>query len=275
MVESRPVILALGGGGARGLAHVGVLQALEGAGLRVSGIAGTSMGGLIGSLYAACIPLDEIEAAILRLANPREMMRLVDVGLGSYGISVKGVRIYDLLAEMLGAQMTFDDLCMPFATVAIDLNTGREVVLREGRVADAVRATISIPGVFEPVSSETVRLVDGGALNNLPVDVARGLGDDPVVAVDVMPQFRRNTAGVQPEVLPLELSRLPKVLKDTVATQTIMISEMTAMRLDAHPADRIIAPELPRDVSVLVGFHRAGEIIEAGRRSAELALQGW
>jgi NTE family protein len=203
------------------------------------------------------------------------MMRLVDLGLGSYGLSVKGVRIYDLLAEMLGAQMTFNELCMPFAVVSIDLESGREVVLNEGLVAEAVRATISIPGVFEPVTRGTMRLVDGGPLNNLPVDVARGLGDDPVVAVDVMPQFRRNTLGAQPVVQPLELSRLPKVLMDTVATQTIMMSEMTAMRLDANPPDRMIAPELPVDVSVLVGFHRAREIIEAGRRSAELALQSW
>jgi NTE family protein len=275
VIDSGSVILALGGGGARGLAHVGVLQAIERAGLEVSGIAGTSMGGLIGSLRAACIAPDEIEAAILRLATPREMMRLVDLGLGSYGLSVKGVKIYDLLAEMLGAQMTFDDLCMPFAVTSIDLNSGREVVLRDGLVAEAVRSTISIPGVFEPVSRGAMRLVDGGPLNNLPVDVARTLGDDPVVAVDVMPQFRRNTVGEQPIVLPLELTHLPNLLKDTVATQNIMVSEMTAMRLDAHPPERLVTPELPADVSVLVGFHRAEEIIEAGRRSAELTLAEW
>jgi NTE family protein len=273
MNDTGPVILALGGGGARGLAHVGVLQALETAGVRVAAVAGTSMGGMLGALYAAGVAVEEIEAAILRLAKPGEMLRLVDLGLGASGISVKGVRICELLTEMIGAELGFEELRMPCAVVAVDVISGREVVLDRGPVAQAVRATISIPGVFEPVTSGSMRLVDGGILNNLPVDVARTLGGDPVVAVDVMPQFRRNRPGQEPVVPGLELSSIPKVLKDTAHVHMVMVSEMTAMRLDLSPADRMIAPDLPVDVSILTGFRRAGEIIEAGRHAAERALR--
>ena len=120
---------------------------------------------------------------------------MLDISLSQSGL-LKGSRIYDLMANTLGPTRTFADLHLPFAAVAVDVNTGREVILRDGLLVDAIRATISVPGVFVPVTLGPYRLVDGGVLNNVPVDVARQLGADVVIAVDVLPSFGENEPGL-------------------------------------------------------------------------------
>ena len=176
------IALALGGGGARGFAHIGVLQVLEENGLLLAAIAGTSMGGLLGALYAAGVPLAEIERESLRLAKPKELLKLFDLGATSAGLSVQGRRVYELLLKLFGGDREMEALAIPLALTATDLDSGREIVLRQGSLASAVRATISIPGIFQPVPSEGMRLVDGGVLDNVPSAVAGGLSRRPVVA---------------------------------------------------------------------------------------------
>lgn len=267
------ISLALGGGGARGLAHVGVLKVLRREAIPVQAIAGTSMGAIIGGTYAAGVPVEQIEAFALRVQRRRDQIRLVDLKLSVSGSGLlRGTRIYRLLADMLGEQSTFDQLLIPFAVVATDLLTGREVVLQEGRLVEAVRATMSVPGVFEPVARGDLLLADGGVLNNLPVDVARRIGPGPVVAVDVLPNFPRNQAGQPPVVPPLRASLLPGSVQDLLHAYLIMIAQLTEYRLLYCPADVVIRPELPLAVGLLNGFERVAELIAAGEAAAQAAL---
>jgi NTE family protein len=263
--------LVLGGGGARGLAHIGVLKVLTRAGIQVDVLAGTSMGGLIAAMYAAGLTPEQIETEALRLGTRREQMRLVDLKPSMRGL-VKGGRIYDLLAGAIGPEATFADLHLPVALAAVDLQTGREVTFKEGKVVDAVRATISIPGVFIPVEQESYTLVDGGILNNVPVNLARELGADVIVAVDVLPSFHQNQPGQTPVVVPFNPPRLPKALVDLVNIVYIMISAMTEYQLKLSTPDLVIRPELPPDMDIIFGFNRPADAIRAGEQAAENAL---
>ena len=226
--QRRPTIgLVLGGGGARGLAHVGVLRVLQQQAIPIDYIAGTSMGGLIGALYAAGLPLAVVEEEITKLSRLSEQIRLVDWNISAAGLSVRGRRIYNFMADLLGEDLTFADLRLPLAMVATDIRYGREVVLQGGLVIDAVRASISIPGVFEPVELGDYRLVDGGVLDNVPVDVARGMGAERTIAVDVLRSFGHNAPGVEPEEVGLALRFAPLNLNETYNVLMIMIAALT------------------------------------------------
>lgn len=264
--------LALGGGGARGLAHIGLLRVLQRERIPISFIAGTSMGGLVGALYAAGLPLTEVESEVRRFSRIGEQLRLIDISVTGAGLSIRGRRIYHFLADLLGESLTFVDLNLPLAMVAVDILTGRDVVLQGGIVIDSVRSTISVPGVFMPVDLGPYRLVDGGVLNNVPVDVARTLGDAPIVAVDVLPSFSQNWPGETAVVSGLQLSIGPAFLKETYNVLMIMIAALTHERLQLQPPDLLVRPLLPPDITLLVGFSRADEIIDAGELAAEAAL---
>lgn len=274
MTEKRSpgLVLALGGGGARGIAHVGVLQILEEEGIPVRAIAGTSMGGLLGALHASGQDATLIADEVRRFSRPKEVLRLIDVGFTSTGISVRGARLYELLTEQLEGAMDFEGLRCPLALVAVDLDSGREITLADGSVPMAVRATVSVPGVFEPVAYRGMRLVDGGILNNVPVDVARGLDPRPVVAVDVIPPFPENEAGREPEHPALVARRVPRFINDASHVRLIMIAHITAQRLAANPPDLLLRPKLPKQITVLAGFNRTEALIEAGRAAASAQL---
>ncbi len=263
--------LALGGGGARGLAHIGILKVLAREGIPIDVITGTSMGGIVGSLYAAGKSTEEIEAEALKRGDIGQIYKLIDLRFMGAGL-LKGNRIKKLLAEMLGAETTFADLRLPFAVVTVDYNSGREVVLKEGSVVEAVRATMSVPGIFEPVKLEGYQLVDGGVLDNVPVDVARELGAEKVIAVDVLPNFRLNEPGKEPVVPPLKPRRVTKEYRQLWHVELIMIAAITDLRLQAARPDVVIRPDLPVDMDLLVSFDRPQEAIEIGERAAEAAL---
>ena len=271
--EQRPTIgLVLGGGGARGLAHVGVLRVLQQHAIPIDYIAGTSMGGLVGALYAAGLPLSVVEEEITKLSRLSEQIRLVDVSITAAGLSVRGRRIYNFMADLLGEDLTFADLRLPLAMVATDIRTGREVILQGGLVIDAVRASISIPGVFEPVELGDYRLVDGGVLDNVPVDVARGMGAERTIAVDVLPSFSRNVPGVEPVEAGLQLPFAPLYLNETYNVLMIMIAALTESRLREYPPDLLLRPIMPEGITLLSGFNRATDIIAAGEAAAVAAL---
>lgn len=263
--------LALGGGGARGLAHIGILKVLSREGIKIDSIVGTSMGGLIGALFAAGLSPDEIEEIAVKRSASREMLRLVDLKLSMRGL-VKGGRISKFLAEVIGPELTFEDLHLPVAMVSVDVNTGREMIITEGKVVDAVRATISVPGVFVPVEIGPYKLVDGGVLNNVPVDVVRKMGADRVIAVDVLPHFPLNQPGEPPVVTPLNPARVPTAAKEIAHILLIMISAMTAANLDTNQPDLIIRPTLPEDMDILLSFDRPAVAIKAGEEAAVAAL---
>jgi NTE family protein len=175
------VALALGGGGMRGLAHIGILKVLEREGIRVAAVAGTSIGGIIGAAYAAGYGPDQI-ANLASSASVRELLRARPEGPALMGISGISEWLIGILEER-----TFADLRMPFAVTAADLNSGKEIVIKEGNVARAVLATIALPGIFPPQIMGEHRLIDGGTLDPVPVRPARALAGAPVVAAVLSP----------------------------------------------------------------------------------------
>ncbi|MFN2124575.1 MAG: patatin-like phospholipase family protein [Candidatus Promineifilaceae bacterium] len=269
--STKRIGLVLGGGGMRGLAHIGVLKALEEAGIKIDMLAGTSMGGVIGSLYAAGLSVAEIETKVLELTTSASIRRLLDIHLNYRGF-VRGERIYNLIADTIGPDITFADLDLPLKMVATDVVTGCEVILDQGKVVDAVRATISIPFVFKPVEQANMTLVDGGILNNVPTDVARKMGADIVIAVDVMPDFSLNTPGQTLIEQPIDPPSLPNFLQETFHVVYIMISAMTRLKLEAYPPDILLRPAIAPEIDLLLGYDRAEEVITAGEQAALQAM---
>src|SRR5258706_4246229 len=212
--SSRPKIgLALGGGGARGCAHIGVIRTLNELHIPIDYIAGTSMGAVVGGLYASGMTADEIEKAVLQadwsdVLNDRTAYRdlsfrrkeddnryltALHAGLKSRRVVFPaGLRSGQKLRSLMQAYLLpaatvhdFSRLPIPFRAVATDIETGRAVVLDHGDLAEAIRASIAIPGYFSPVEIEGQLLVDGGLADNMPVDIVRSMGADIVIAVDV------------------------------------------------------------------------------------------
>lgn len=177
--------LALSGGAVRGAAHVGALMAIENAGLTPYCIAGSSIGALIGALYAAGHSAGALAQRFAELG----WTSLLGPSLPRKLSLFDAVPMERLLRDHFGLT-TFAALRIPFAAVACDISAGHEIVLREGDLVDAVRASTALPGVFPPIELEGRVLVDGGIVNNLPVDVARAMGADFVLAVDLLPPWR-------------------------------------------------------------------------------------
>jgi NTE family protein len=270
--SNRPKIgLALGGGGARGLAHIGVLKVFETEGIPIDCLAGTSMGGLIAAMYAAGFTVPKLIAEALKLADMRNLIKLVDLSVARKGL-IEGNSVRALMASLLGDDHTFDSLSHPLAVVAVDLITGKEVVIREGKLLQAVYATISVPGLFTPQVIGNYQLIDGGTLNNVPTDVARSLGADIVIAVDVQINPRIDPPWEESPEKNLFHFSLPDFFWDFYRSELIMIAELTQQRQAHDKPDLYIKAPIPHDITMFLGFPRAIEIIEAGERGAREAL---
>ena len=262
--------LALSGGGARGLAHIGVLKVLERENIPIHCLAGTSAGGLVGAAYAAGMSVPELEAEALEMSKLRNLVKLMDRSLPHMGL-LAGQKVLDYLAEHIGYK-DFAELRMPLALVAVDLESGNEVILDSGSVIEAVRATISFPGVFAPCEMAERLLVDGGLLDNLPTDVANKMGAEVVIAVDV--------SGGQEDIEGLfEVARRWRLgwpMRSTTGVLTrclgIMVSQIRANKFAAAPPDLLIQPEIGREIGVFSGFAHAAEAIAAGEQAAAAAL---
>jgi NTE family protein len=248
-VGSKRVGLALSGGAALGAAHIGVLQVLEEHGIRAACVAGTSAGAAVGALYCAGVPVPRIKELALDL----QWSKVGKVVLPRKGF-LDGSRLEEYLIKLLG-DLTFEQLPIPFAAVAADILTDRLMVLREGRLAPAVRASCALPGVFTPVEYQDSVLVDGGIINNLPVSAVWDLGAEYVIAVDLS--------------APLVGSR--KVPSTTL--ELLFFSLGTLVRntsREAELADVVILPEVggfsPADLSHIPA------IIERGRAAAEVQM---
>lgn len=186
-LRRKPVVgLALGSGSARGWAHFGVLHALREAGVSPDIICGTSIGSLVGATYAAG-EMDAFESWVLGLGK-RKVFGFMDFNLG--GGLLKGEKIIEFWRENF-VQETMEELGAPFGCVATDLQTGAEVWLRKGSIAEAVRASIALPGLFTPSMRNGRLLVDGGLVNPVPVSLARAMGADIVIAVDLNADIMR------------------------------------------------------------------------------------
>lgn len=179
--DSKRVALVLGGGGARGLAHIGAIEELEAQGYRIRSIAGCSMGALVGGMYAAG-RLAEFKEW-MQTVDRRKILSLIDLSL-SISYLVKGERVIDALKEIV-PDVNIEDLPIQYQAVATDWENGREVVFRSGSLYDAIRASISIPLFFSPVRRDGMILVDGGVLNPLPLKQGSEMEGELLVAVNV------------------------------------------------------------------------------------------
>jgi NTE family protein len=276
MQDSHRLGLALGGGGGKGAAHIGVLHALGVLGVPIDVVAGTSIGGIVAALYGAGYDPFEIEQWFLK-ATARRILERDPTSSGLLGTR----RIELLLREAIGDR-TFADTRVPLAMVAVDIGTAEEVILREGSLVEAVLATIAVPGVFPPHTRGDRVLVDGGVLNNVPVDVARGLAGR-VIAVDlgmIAPTFV-----VQPPVEELSVIWSPRRwlprTQITIAERalSIMMAQLTEHRLKLHPPDVLLRPSvgtvLPFDFSRTIEGRLLGERAVFEQRAAIESLKRW
>lgn len=271
---SRAITLALGGGGVKGNAHLGVLRVLENNGFEVAGIAGTSAGGLWGGLYAAGLSVDQILDHAINLDYHEAYRRLPEDEPSWMGVA--GLR--QLLHKLLG-ERTFDELRFPFAVTAVDLDTAELVTIRSGKVIDAILATIAVPGVFPPAHHEGRLLVDGGVLAPVPVSLARSLAPDlPVAAVVLSPPIAHWSSASKPRLmnslpfLARYLARLRIAQALNVFLRAIDISgaQLTELLLALEKPEVVIRPAVG-DIGLLDPVD-ASMVAELGERAALEAL---
>ncbi len=260
----RKLGLALGGGGARGLAHIGLLKVLEKAGIQVSYIAGTSMGSIVAAAYAAGISPAQMEQDALNLSKKRNLVRMADFGQLSRGL-LQGRRVRKLLVEQWGLEKTFDQLSLPVAAVATHLKGQHSVVLRSGSVVDAVMASSAFPSVFPPVEINGDLLCDGFIFNNVPADIVREMGAEVVVAVDVLSLRAAGDEAPDP-------GRANESSQGLYQAILMMVEAITSDNLRSTKADLVLRPVIPAGLTIFLGFTRAAEAIAAGERAAEAAL---
>jgi len=288
--------LALASGGARGSAHTGVLKVLEAEGIPISAVAGSSIGAVVGGAYAAGISVERIEKEWLETDLPKVVRSFLPT-FPRAGLS-SGSEFRNYLQHLLG-DVHFDELSIPFAAVGCDIDTGEGVILDRGPVADAIRASASIPGLFHPVRLGGRLLVDGGLVEPLPVRLCRDLGADLVIGVDIVPApypstpdrrrlWERLGEGLRegvtnqawvPGSLTEFLDNMVKTLSSeerplpgvySIINQAVAIfqQEILHLKLTLWPADLIIHPDLPRGLN----YFRAAEGIRAGEQAMEESL---
>ena len=270
---ARPRVgLALGGGGVRGFAHIGVLKTLVRAGVPVDMVAGTSVGGIVGAPLAAGHSIEEIEIELLRLTQIRSMVRLIDLRPNRRGL-IQQENVHQYFAEQLGADLRFSDLPIPLALIAADIQNGKEIVLTQGSVIDAICATMAVPGVIAPMKIDGRKLVDGGILNNVPADVARSMGADVVIAVDVAAArlITDPDTGLSAEEV-IKSPVLPRFALEMWRAQAIMMQEIVRLKLNIARPDILLSPSVPPEIGMFNGMGRAAELIAIGERAAEAAL---
>ncbi|MEY9185835.1 NTE family protein [Bradyrhizobium sp. USDA 326] len=295
----RPVIgLALGGGAARGFAHIGIIKTLLANGIVPDVVVGTSIGAVVGGLYAAG-QLDTLEEWGRSLQGMRNILGYLDIRLNGSGL-IGGEKLATRLEEACG-QIQIEDLPIKFAAVATEVRTGHEIWLTRGRVVNAMRASYALPGIFAPVLIGDRWLVDGALVNPVPVSAARALGAEIVIAANLSSDiFTHSTTIYSHGAMPEEVApvagetavkrRFPRLFspEKTVKREffggggrpgissvmvdafNIMQDRITRARLAGDPPDMLITPRVGQ-----IGwfdFHRADDLIAFGTRAAERAL---
>ncbi|HEX4928791.1 MAG TPA: patatin-like phospholipase RssA [Burkholderiales bacterium] len=278
--------LALGSGSARGWAHIGAIRALEERGVKADFVCGTSIGALVGAVYASG-QLDVLERWVGSLAWST-VVRLMD--LTWKGGLIRGQRLFSLFRSIF-QDREFSDLDMRFGCIATELSSGREIWIQRGKLLDAVRASIAMPGLLTPVVREGSVLVDGGLVNPVPVSMCRAFGAEIVIAVDLswgkLGAYRNLGRDVPPVETPGWLERLrpgwlaarsspgegpsiPSIFEVFTTALDIVEQRVARSRLAGEPADVLITPLLP-DFGTME-YHRAGEAIAEGRSAVERML---
>ncbi len=300
--------LALGGGAARGWAHIGVMRALTEAGIEISCIAGTSIGSIVG----AAIALGKLKVLedFARQLDLRQIFSFLDVVYPRTGL-IDGEKVTDFFRDHI-ENIDIEEIPIPYCAIATNLSTGNECVLNQGDLIEAIRSSISVPGIFTPVKRNDGFLVDGGLVNPVPVNAVRNLGADYVIAVDLNHDVAGNLGPRSAQVgkPPLEevpdpphfqkwplIQELDKRLKELTSTPveqvrrwllkdpapnifevlttsiTIMESQITAVNLTMNPPDLLIQPKLGH--IRFMDFHKAEAAISEGCRETREKLKHW
>ncbi len=249
-LKPRHIGLALSGGAFHGAAHVGVLQVFEREGISASIVAGTSVGAIIGATYAAGVSADKMAEMFTHLNWPNLIKVTWKNTLGLFDTEPMEGFISDLIADS-----NFCDLSRKFAAVSCNLLTGERVVIKEGPVAPAVRASAAFPGIFSPINMDNRLLVDGGIVDNMPVNVAREMGADYVIAVDLS--------------APVVLTKTPENPIDLLFAVINLMHSRAALP-DPRQIDCLIKPDV-EEFSAW-GFSDIDEMISRGRIAAEKVM---
>ena len=265
---TKKVGLVLGGGGARGLSHIGVAKILNEYGVQISELAGCSMGALIASAMAIGLPIEEIERIARRFNSKREIIKLLDRTPSRRGL-LAGKSIRKYLSNFINPEYQIENTLIPLTLNAVDLITGEEVALTHRNLLEGIMASTAIPGVFPPVETGPYRLVDGGVLNDVPVKYLRKSSVDILIAGDVH-QYTLDEQPKPPTQLPYEHIPLPipALVQNFYRVEMIMTSALISRNLQDYPPDILVTPTIPGDITALFGFNRVDEIIRAG----ELAM---
>lgn len=300
--SSPKIGLALGSGSARGWSHIGVLEALLEEGIRPNIVCGCSMGAFVGSAYVAD-KLDYLKEWSLDLTRTK-LIKLMDLSIASGGL-IKGDLITDFLREIHGDK-DITEYSTPFAAVSTELLSGREIWLQEGPMHQAVRASISLPGIFTPAKVGGVWLMDGGLVNPVPVSLCRALGADIIIAVNLnndlvgrrvitqeMESSLKSSSKLSSDLLDKLPDQIPKVIKENLSkiieninkttsdntpgyfdvlfnSLNIMQDRITRSRLAGEPPHVMLLPRLSN--FNLMDFHRAEEAIKEGRACVQESL---
>lgn len=251
-MQRKTVGVALGGGGARGFCHIGVLQVLEENGIPVDFISGCSMGAIVGGCYCAGVSLERLTAVAQKLTQ--RVVLDINISKKRYGI-VRGTRAIKTIQPLVGS-MTIEECKIPFRATATDVRSGTLKVFENGKLIDAMRASMSIPGAFHAVEMENEILVDGGVLERIPIDSCRAMGADVVIAVDAL--------GGAPSTDFVPDGMLSIVERSCQLMDWLMCSE------NVKKADLLIAPDQGNRSTYR--FKNNSYSIECGRIAAEQLL---
>lgn len=279
-MKKKKVSLILGSGGARGYAHIGVIEELERHGFEIVSISGASMGALVGGLYA-CGKLDAYKEWVCSL-DALDVASLVDISFIKEGGLIEGEKVFEKIAKITG-DVKIEELPVKFTAVATDIARKKEVWFQHGDLLEAIRASVAIPSAFTPVQKEDMLLVDGGVLNPLPVAPTMSDMTDLSIAVnlysDIPKPVIKKKKGEEDKVLGIKkkvLQIIEEVAERNIPTFTMldvlnqtldtMQDTLTQYRLGGYSPDHII--EVSMHVCDTFDFHKAEEVIEAGRITA-------
>ncbi len=289
-MKKQAVSLVLSSGGARGIAHIGVIEEIEAQGFEIKSVAGSSMGSVIAGVYAmGC--LEKYKEWLLSLKKT-DVLNLMDFTFSKSGL-IKGEKVFKAMQEFI-PDKKIEDLGIPFTAVATDIINEKEVIFTKGSIYEAMRASTAIPTIFKPVNKDDVILVDGGVLNPLPLDRVERSEGDILVAVDVYADipFEENkenkTSERKKNIInpPLNISkklklidnhkkdlRKPGYLKLIDYATRAMIFKLSEMSVQLHKPDILI--QISRHSGNTFDFYKAEELIEIGREAARKSIDNF
>ena len=258
--------LALSSGAARGLSHIGVLKALKEAEIPINMIAGTSMGAIVGACFAKDGNITAVEERALNIGW-KEIARFLDPKIGyiKSGL-IYGGRVENLLQSLIGS-IKFNQLKIPFSCITTDINSGQRIVINNGLVKDAVRASISIPGIFVPVVVQGKCLVDGGLIDPIPIEALKNMGANFMIAVNVLVDPRKSRRSVS-SAKGNDVTVIPSIFNTLL--QSLYIMEYEIAKNKILQADLVISPQVNHIEAF--DFHRSEEAVLTGYKAGKEIL---